>query len=47
MTLRYMRHAPEAFLDEDAAAVADHLSSVTDREAAVRASAARAGLKQA
>jgi integrase len=47
MTLRYMRHAPEAYLDEDAAAVAGHLSGVTDREAAVRVAAARAGLKQA
>lgn len=45
MSLRYMRHAPEAFLDEDAAAVASHLSGATDHEAAARAVAARAGLK--
>lgn len=45
MSLRYMRHAPEAFLDADAAAVASHLSGATDLEAAARAAAARAGLK--
>ncbi len=45
MSLRYMRHAPEAFLDEDAAAVASHLSGATDQEAAARTAAARAGLK--
>ncbi len=45
MSLRYMRHAPEAFLDEDAAGVASHLSGATDLEAAARAAAARAGLK--
>jgi integrase len=46
MTLRYMRHAPEAFLDEDAEAVEAHLSGATDRERAMRASAARAGLRR-
>lgn len=45
MSLRYMGHAPEAFLDEDAAAVASHLSGATDVEAAAWAAAARAGLK--
>ncbi len=45
LSLRYMRHAPEAFLDEDAAAVASHLSGAADLEAAARAAAARAGLK--
>ncbi len=45
MSLRYMRHAPEAFLDADAAAVASHMAGATDLEAAARAAAARAGLK--
>ena len=31
MTLRYMQHAPEAFLDADAAAIASHLSRGADQ----------------
>ncbi len=41
MSLRYMRHAPEAFLDADAAAIASHLSRVADQGVA----APHAGLK--
>ena len=41
MTLRYMQHAPEAYLDEDAA-----MSGETNEEAAARASAARKSLRR-
>ena len=47
MTLRYMKHAPEAFLDEDAATVAAHLTGVKNVEAEARVVAARRGLKHA
>lgn len=47
MTMRYMKHAPEAFLDQDAAAVAAHLSGESDREAVARAAAARRELRKA
>jgi integrase len=47
MTLRYMKHAPEAYLDQDAAAIAAHMSGETDRETAARAEAARQALRQA
>jgi len=47
MTLRYMRHAPEAYLDQDASAIAAHMTGAGDREAEARAAAARAGIKQA
>lgn len=47
MTLRYMKHAPEAYLDTDAATIEQHMSGLTDREAAARATAARQGLKRA
>jgi integrase len=47
MTLRYMKHAPEAYLDEDAAAIAAHMAGTTDREATARVEAARRGLKPA
>ncbi len=47
MTLRYMKHAPEAFLDEDAASVAVHLAGANSPEAEARVKAARRGLKQA
>jgi len=47
MTLRYMKHAPEAFLDEDAANVAAHLAGAKNAEAEARVTAARRGLKQA
>jgi len=47
MTLRYMKHAPEAFLDEDAANVAAHLGGAKNAEAEARVRAARHALKQA
>ncbi len=47
MTLRYMKHAPEAYLDTDAATIEQHMSGATDREAVARTTAARQGLKRA
>lgn len=47
MTLRYMQHAPEAYLDEDAAKIADHMEARVDPEQAARAEAARRELKPA
>lgn len=47
MTLRYMKHAPEAYLDTDAATIEQHMSGATDREAAARTTAAQQGLKRA
>ena len=47
MTLRYMQHAPEAYLDQDAAAIAAHMTGITDREAEARVEAARRELKPA
>ncbi len=47
MTLRYMQHAPEAYLDQDAAAIAGHMAGKADREAEARAEAARRELKPA
>ncbi len=47
MTMRYMKHAPEAYLQEDAAAIAGHMAGKSDPEAAARAEAARKGLKTA
>jgi integrase len=47
MTLRYMKHAPEAYLDQDAAAIAAHMSGETDRETEARAEAARQGIRRA
>ena len=32
MTLRYMKHSPEAYLQEDGAAIADHMSGKTDKD---------------
>ncbi len=46
MTLRHMKHAPEAYLDEDAATIEQHMSGNADREAAARASAARKSLTE-
>jgi integrase len=45
MTLRYMRHAPEAYLDEDAKAIAGHMKR--DPEVEVRSSAARSSIRTA
>ena len=47
MTLRYMKHAPEAYLDEDAAAIAAHMTGEGNRETAARVEAARRELKPA
>ena len=47
MTMRYMKHAPEAYLVEDGEAIARHMSGEGDREGAVRAEAARKEMKQA
>jgi integrase len=43
MSLWYVRHAPEAFLDADAAAIASHLSRGADQ--GVAAHGPQAGLK--
>jgi integrase len=45
MTLRYAQHAPQAYLDADAAAIAGHMGKVVDQEAEARAAAARAGMR--
>lgn len=47
MTMRYMKHAPEAYLDEDAAVIASHLTGATDPEAAARVEAARREIRPA
>jgi integrase len=47
MTMRYMKHAPEAYLDEDAAAIASHLIGANDPEEAARVDAARREIKPA
>lgn len=44
MTMRYMKHTPEAFLDEDAEKVGAHMAGLSDREAAARIEAARRNL---
>ncbi|HXJ80122.1 MAG TPA: hypothetical protein VMS64_15730, partial [Candidatus Methylomirabilis sp.] len=45
MTMRYMKHAPEAYLSEDGAKIAAHMAGTTDAEATARAAAARAGMR--
>ena len=48
MTLRYMKHAPEAYMDADAAEIEQHMSYMsgnTDLEVEARAIAARKTLK--
>jgi integrase len=47
MTLRYMAHAPEAYLDEDLEAIVLHQSGVTDREAQARVDEARNRIRRA
>ena len=47
MTLRYMRHAPEAHFREDAASISDVLVGQQNREAEARAELARKGFKTA
>ena len=46
MTLRYMRHAPEAFITEDGKAIIDSVTGV-DAEGEARADAARKGMRTA
>ncbi|MDQ3207104.1 MAG: site-specific integrase [Gemmatimonadota bacterium] len=47
MTMRYMKHAPEAYLDQDAAAIVARMTASADPAAVARAEAARRGLKPA
>ncbi len=47
MTMRYMKHAPEAYLDQDAAAIVARMTGATDPESVARAEAARLGLRPA
>jgi hypothetical protein len=47
MTMRYTKHAPEAFLDTDAERIGSHTSGATDREAAARTEGARQALTAA
>lgn len=47
MTMRYMKHAPEAYLDQDASAIAEHMAGTRDPEAAARVEAARRELRPA
>jgi integrase len=44
MTMRYMQHAPEAFLDADAERIALQMDGTSDKESAVRVEAARRAL---
>lgn len=46
MTLRYMKHAPEAYMDQDAAAIAAQMGGM-DPETNARAEAARQALRPA
>ena len=36
MTLRYMKHTPEAYLDQHASAIATHMTGAGDREGEAR-----------
>jgi hypothetical protein len=47
MTLRYMKHAPESYFQEDAAKVAASISGNLNREAEEQASLSRIALRQA
>jgi hypothetical protein len=47
MTLRYMKHAPESYFQEDAAKVAASLSGERNREAEAKATLAREGMRPA
>jgi integrase len=47
MTMRYMKHAPEAYLDQDASAIAAHMAGTTERESAARVEAARREIRPA
>lgn len=41
MTMRYMKHAPEAYLDEDSDRIGAHMEGLTDREGITRVQEAR------
>ena len=45
--MRYMKHAPEAYLDQDAAAIVARMTAAVDPETAARAEAARRELRPA
>lgn len=47
MTLRYMKHAPESYFQEDAAKVAASISGERNREAEAQANLAREAMRQA
>ncbi|MBA3317105.1 MAG: site-specific integrase [Gemmatimonadales bacterium] len=47
MTLRYMKHAPESYFQEDAAKVAASISGKRNREAEAQAGLAREGMRPA
>jgi Phage integrase family/NAD(P)-binding Rossmann-like domain len=47
MTMRYMKHAPEAFLDEDAACIERQMTGRSNQEAEARAQVAQDGLRSA
>jgi integrase len=47
MTMRYMKHAPEAYLDQDAAAIVARMTAMADPETVARTEAARRELKPA
>ena len=47
MTMRYMQHAPEAYLAEDGAVIAAHMAGTTDQEVEARAQAVRRGMQTA
>jgi integrase len=47
MTLRYAQHAPQAYLDEDAALIARHMTGAADPERDARVAAARRGMRTA
>lgn len=47
MTMRYMKHSPEAYIDQDGAAISAHMDGAVDQEAVARATAARGGIRSA
>lgn len=47
MTMRYMRHSPEAYLDGDASAIDSQMDGTSDQETAARVDAARQSLSVA
>jgi len=47
MTMRYMKHAPEAYMDQDAAAIAARMAGTVNPESTARVEAARRELRPA